>query len=125
MPPARPHIPQDEDCPVPDRLLGELYRASPHGLNELLLSVPTRTRAMLALYCYRRAHLQSIGLALAATCDENELEVFGGNAGKALFEKARVAPDKPRPSYYVERRKVTLSSGLLRAVVQDEDDVLA
>ena len=41
---ARPHFPQEEPCPVPDQLIGELYRSSPHGLDDLLASVPTETR---------------------------------------------------------------------------------
>ena len=125
MPPARPDIPHEEHCPVPDQLLGTLYRSSPHGLNELLVSGPPDMRAMLALYCYRRAHLETIGLAIAASCEEYDLEIYGGNAGKALFAKSRNAPAKPRSSSYLERRKVTLSTCQLRNVVCDGDDDLA
>ena len=88
-------IPQEETCPVSEQLLGELYRASAHGLESLIETVPANTRAMLALYCHRRSHLQSIALAVAATCEERHLEEFGGYAGKVLFEKARKAPEKP------------------------------
>ena len=122
MLPARPSISQEENCPVPEHVLGQLYRANSHGLHELVATVPAETRAMLALYCYRRAHLQSIGLAIATSCEQHELEAFGGYAGKALFENSRRAPDKAKSSHYLERRKVTLSTGLLREVVQDEDD---
>lgn len=125
MPPVRLHIPQEEHCPVPEDFLGQLYRSSPHGLSELAAAVPPETRAMLALYCYRRAHLQSIGLAIAASCEERDLEAFGGNAGKALFEKAREAPYEAPRSHYLERRKITLSQEKLREVVRDEDDASA
>ncbi|MGB6586595.1 MAG: hypothetical protein WBE93_11605, partial [Pseudolabrys sp.] len=54
---------EDESCPVPDEILGEMYRASAHGLNELIATVSPTARALLAVYCYRRAHLASIGLA--------------------------------------------------------------
>src|SRR3954447_26709524 len=101
---------QEEACPVPEHLLGQLYQAKAHGLDELMATVPAKTRAMLALYCYRRAHLQSIGLAVAACCEKYDLEEFGGRAGRVLFEKARQAPDEAR-SYYAERRNVSLSSG--------------
>ena len=120
---SRPPIPQEEHCPVPDQLIGELYRSSPHGLDDLVASVPTDTRAMLALYCYRRAHLASIGLAVAASCEKHVLEVHGGNAGRALYEKSRTVPHKPKQAYYLERRKVTLSTSLLRKVVCDEEDL--
>ena len=112
---------QEEDCPVPEHLLGQLYRVKAHGLDELVATVPAKTRAMLALYCYRRAHLQSIGLAVAASCEEYDLEEFGGHAGRVLFEKARQAPDETRRSYYAERRNVSLSSGSIMQVVIDQD----
>ena len=79
MLPARPSIAQEENCPVPELVLGQFYRASSHGLDELVATVPAEARAMLALYCYRRAHLQSIGLAIATRCEQQELEAFGGN----------------------------------------------
>jgi hypothetical protein len=123
MLPARPHIPQEEHCPVSEVVLGQLYRASAHGLHELVAAVPGETRAMLALYCYRRAHLQSIGLAIATGCGERELERFGGNAGKVLFENSRKIPNDIPTTHYRERRKITLSSGILKEVVQDEDDL--
>ena len=69
MPPQMRRLPEDEICPVPDNLLGELYRASPHGLDALIATVPPVTRAMLAIYCYRRAHLASVGLCLLYTSD--------------------------------------------------------
>ena len=65
-------ISRDSDsdpCPVPDEMLGELYRASKAGLPELIATVSPDVRAALALYCYRRGHLKGIGLAIASTCD--------------------------------------------------------
>ncbi|HEY5965520.1 MAG TPA: hypothetical protein VIU42_16005 [Xanthobacteraceae bacterium] len=114
-------IPQEETCPVSEQLLGELYRASAHGLESLIETVPANTRAMLALYCHRRSHLQSIALAVAATCEERHLEEFGGYAGKVLFEKARKAPEKPHLSHFSERKQVSLSRGAIMQVVIDQD----
>jgi hypothetical protein len=48
----------EETCPVPESVLGQLYRANPHGLDELIATVPPQTRAMLAVYCYRRDNRQ-------------------------------------------------------------------
>ena len=115
------HIPQEESCPVPDRLLGELYRASPDKLESLVEGVPAQTRAMLALYCHGRAHLQSIALAVAATCGQKHLEEVGGPAGLALFKKSRAAPPVVHTSHYAERKKVTLSNGHILKVVIDQD----
>src|SRR5476649_2848379 len=83
---------EDEPCPVPDELLGEMYRASAHGLNELITTVSPKARVLLAVYCYRRAHLASIGLAIAATCEKDDLTELEGNAGAALFKRSREAP---------------------------------
>jgi hypothetical protein len=112
---------QEEDCPVPEHLLGQLYHAKAHRLDELVATVPANTRAMLALYCYRRTHLHSIGLAVAASCKECDLEECGGHAGRVLFAKARQAPEKARHSYYAVRRNVSLSNGAIRQVVIDQD----
>ena len=121
MQPGRPPIPQEETCPIPENLLGQLYRASSHGLDSLIATVPAKTRAMLALYCNTRAHLQSIGLAVAASCELRDLEEIGGHAGRVLFEKARAAPEDVRVSSYVERKHVSLSRGTIMRVVIDQD----
>src|SRR6202166_423670 len=106
------HIPlEDEPCPVADQMLGEMYRASAHGLNELIATVSPAARALLAVYCYRRAHLASIGLAIAATCEIEDLTWSGGNTGAVLFERSREAP-KPASmdTHAVGRRKITLAT---------------
>jgi hypothetical protein len=96
---------EDEACPVPVDVLGEMYRANPHGLNELILSVPPVVRGMLAMYCYRRAHLASIALAIAATCEEDDLTRHGGNA--ALGAASSRAPQ----SYAGERHAPQYGAG--------------
>ena len=116
---------EDEGCPVSDQVLGDLYRANPHGLNELIVSVPPAVRGMLAMYCYRRAHLASIALAVAATCDEDDLTRHGGNAGAVLYAKSREADSGPRLAPHpVGRRKITLANGTLRNLlpVNDEEE---
>ncbi len=112
---------EDESCPVPEKVLGDMYRANSHGLNELIATVPPSVRGMLAMYCYRRAHLTSIGLAIAATCDEGDLTLHGGNAGAVLFAKSREAPEAPRLAPNLAgRRRITLASGTLRNMVPAE-----
>ncbi len=106
---------EDEPSPVADQMLGEIYRASAHGLNELISTVSPTARVLLAVYCYRRAHLASIGLAIAATCDEDELTSLGGNAGAVLFERSREAPKSRSLDASVNgRRKITLATEPLR-----------
>ena len=115
---------EDEPCPVSDQALGELYRSSSHGLGELIATVSPNARAMLALYCYRRAHLTSIGLAIAASCDEDDLTRSGGNAGAMLFAKSRESPQAPHATPHLGCRKITLASGPLRQMgpIEDETD---
>jgi len=109
------HLPSEEACPVSEELLGALYRSSPHGLSELVQSVGAETRALLAMYCYRRAHLQTVGLAIAATCEEVDL-AWLGTAGAFLFSQSRQVPHKPITNYHDARRTVTLAEGPLRTL---------
>lgn len=118
---------EDETCPVADEMLGEMYRANAHGLNELIATVPPTARVLLAVYCYRRAHLASIGLAIAATCEKDDLTWLGGNAGAVLFERSREAPQSSSAAHASDRRKITLATGPLRqqSLIEDEGDSLA
>lgn len=111
-------FPSDDPCPVSDDLLGALYRSSQHGLSELVRSVGSETRAMLALYCYRRAHLQDVGLAIAATCSEADLDLVG-TAGAILYSRSREAPLSPTATHHAVRRTVTLAAGPLQQFPTD------
>jgi hypothetical protein len=122
---ADQYISDDEVCPVRDELLGELYSASKLGLPALVASVPPRVRAMLALFCYHRSHLHSMGLAIAASCDEDDLVRFGGRVGSTLFTRSQQASQpQPLASHHVNRRKITLATGQLRSMapINDEPD---
>ena len=106
---------EEEPCPVPDETLGQMYRASAHGLNELIATVSPTARTLLAVYCYRRAHLASIGLAIAATCEKDDLTWVGGNAGATLFERSREAPQSSFTEVRANgRRKITLAAMPIR-----------
>ena len=100
---------EDDVCPVPEKLLGEMYRANTRELDELIASVTPAARALLAVYCFRRAHLASIGVAIAATCEKDELASFGGNAGVSLFERSRAPLQQPPRSDASRRKIVSLS----------------
>jgi hypothetical protein len=117
------YMPDDDACPVGDELLGELYGAGKLGLPALVASVPPATRAMLALFCYHRSHLHEMGLAIAASCEEDDLLRFGGRVGAVLFARSREA-QKPQPlaSHQPNRRKITLASGPLRSMAPLEDE---
>ena len=115
--------PEEEVCPISDELLGDLYRTDKHGLPGLVATVAPDVRAMLALFCYRRSHLHTMGLAIAATCDEDDLERSGGRVGTVLFARSREAPQRaPAASHSVERRRITLATGPLRHLVPFDDE---
>src|ERR1700676_2920242 len=102
----------DDVCPVGDELLGELYSASKLGLPALVASVPPLVRAMLALFCYHRSHMHAMGLAIAGSCEEDDLVRIGGRVGATLFTRSREAQQpQPLASHQANRRKITLASG--------------
>lgn len=109
----------EEACPVPESVLGQLYRASPQGLPALIETVSPNARAMLAVYCYRRAHLASIGLTIASSCAEDDLTMHGGNLGADLFVKSRSATAVTESSRG-QRQKISLSQGALMHVIAQD-----
>ena len=62
-----------DSCPVDEELLGRMYRASESGLPKLVETVSSDVRVMLALFCYKRAHMHSLALAIASSCSERDL----------------------------------------------------
>ena len=101
-------------CPVSESLFGRLYRSSPEGIAALVNTVPPNTRAMLAYYCSRRAHLESLGLVIAATCTPEQLYDVAGRAGWDLHSRAQAEATKPaEPRKPKSRQGVTLASGPL------------
>ena len=114
---------ENDFCPVRDELLGEMYRASEHGLPMLVESVAPEVRAMLALFCYRRSHLYSLALAIAGSCSEQELVHFGGRVGTTLYTLAREPAASAAPSTYGNRKPITLSTKPLSPIAPIEDEL--
>ena len=114
-----------DSCPVRDELLGEMYRANEHGLARLVDTVSSDVRAMLALFCYRRSHLYSLALSIAASCTERDLIHFGGRVGSTLYALSREAPSSRTtvsPSYGT-RKPITLSTKPLTALAPLDDEL--
>jgi len=82
-------------------------------------------RAMLALFCYRRSHLYSLALAIAASCSERDLIQLGGRVGSTLYALSREPAARAAPSLaYGNRKPITLSTKPLStlAPIEDLDD---
>ena len=103
---------ENDFCPVRDELLGQMYRANEHGLAQLVESVTSDVRAMLAL-------------SIAASCSERELIQLGGRVGSTLYALSREAPTtRSAPSSsYGNRKPITLSTKPLSTFVPIEDDL--
>jgi hypothetical protein len=113
---------ENDFCPVQDELLGEMYRASENGLPRLVESVSSEVRAMLALFCYRRSHLHSLALAIAASCSERDLIQIGGRVGSTLYALSREPSTRSAPSSS-NRKPITLSTKPLSTFVPVEDEL--
>lgn len=118
---------ESDTCPVRDELLGQMYRANEHGLALLVQTVSSDVRAMLALFCYRRSHLHTLALSIAASCTERELVHFGGRVGITLHALSRQAPASrtTASSSYTSRKPITLSTKPLSTfapIVDELDD---
>jgi hypothetical protein len=114
-----------DTCPVRDELLGEMYRASEHGLPILVESVSPQVRAMLALFCYRRSHLHALALSVASSCSERDLVNIGGRVGSTLYALSREAPaNRAAPSTsYSGRKPITLSTKPLSTFAPFDDEL--
>lgn len=113
---------ENDFCPVPDDLLGQMYRANPNGLSLLVESVSPDVRAMLALFCYRRSHLHALAIAIASSCTERDLIQFGGRPGAALYDLSRAAPPaRAAQASGGSRKPVTLSTAPLTTLAPLED----
>jgi hypothetical protein len=100
----------DDGCPVAEELIGKLYASDKHGIVDIVSSLSPSQRGRLAMFCYGRAHLREVGLAVAATCDFEALVVAGGRAGQFLFDLSRERPSVAERIFPGSRRaKITLA----------------
>ena len=114
---------ENDFCPVRDELLGELYRASEHGLPKLVESVSPEVRAMLALFCYKRSHLHALALSIATSCSERDLIKLGGRVGSTLYALSREpAARVAAVSSGNGRKPITLSTKPLSTLAPLDDD---
>jgi hypothetical protein len=114
----------DDVCPISDDLLGELHRANDLFVPSFVSTLAPDIRALLALFCYRRSHLHSMGLGIAANCDKDNLVRAGGSVGAFLFASSRELPPHIALPPRGNRRKITLATGVPRMFTADDELVL-
>jgi hypothetical protein len=120
---SRRDVFENDLCPVRDELLGQMYRANENGLSQLVATVSPDVRALLALFCYRRSHLNSLAIAIASSCSEQELVQFGGRVGSTLYALSREPAARPAPSSAGTRKPITLSTKPLSNLVPMDDEI--
>jgi hypothetical protein len=104
-------VDRDDHTAMTDAL-SRLYGAATQSINEIVGGLSASERAKLAVFCYGRAHLNSIGLAIAATCDLDHLIAASSSAtaGQTLFVQSRDAAlpvERPAPG---RRAPITLAT---------------
>jgi hypothetical protein len=129
---AANHIPNEEHCPVPNELIGRLYRAAESSVREIVETLAPGQQAELAWFCYGRAHLREIGLAIAAHCDRAALIAAARStaAGEVIYAQSRDtarAPEGPgrgrRPSITLASKTSNSALAKLIAAMADEEPV--
>lgn len=95
---------------VMSTVLARLFFTASQNVHEIVAPLSETDRARLAVYCYSRAHLNAIGLAIAATCSVDHLMAASHSsaAGRALFAQSRESPPSQRT--HSGRRAITLPS---------------
>jgi hypothetical protein len=115
----------EEGCPISDDLLGQVYRAGPQGLEGLVADLAALQRSQLALFCYGRAHLRELGLAVAACCDQQSLVQVAGRLGHVLYTQSRQRPEPVK--FTGGRAKISLAMPNVAspplAMFDDDDDI--
>jgi hypothetical protein len=112
----------DEICPISEQLLFSLYDAAKRGLPVPVTDVPKERRSSVALFCYRRGHLEQAGLAVAATCDEEDLVEVGGPLGRALFLKSRDFTLAPKNNSRDSLRAMLISLAASKTAKAEDDE---
>jgi hypothetical protein len=113
---------RDEICPINEQLLFSLYDAAKHGLPVPVSDVPQERRSLVAVFCYRRSHLERAALAVAATCNEDDLVEAGGALGRTLFLKSRDVAPPPSDGSPNSLKALMISLGASQKAKNEDDE---
>lgn len=77
-----------ERCPVAEEFLSTLLHLTLAEVSEQSNLLPEEQRGQLAVFCYRRAHMRKLGLAIARQCSRRSLVEEAGHAGELIHFQA-------------------------------------
>ena len=103
-----------------DEVIGRLHECPPRSIDGLVSNLREDQRGNLAVFCYGRAHLHEVALAIAATCNLNALVQAGGNPGIFLFEQSRQRPEKEQFVSGARRMRISLATNASRQMLAQE-----
>ena len=81
----------EEPCPIPEQVFGQIRQAAPPDAVEIAKGLPEPQRARLALFLYNRSHLHDLGMIIALSCDREALIRAGGQRGEMIYDQSRRA----------------------------------
>ena len=92
--------------------LDRLYGAATQSVDEIVAKLTESERARLAVFCYGRAHLNAIGLTIAARCGLEQLlaAAHSPTAGRAIFAQSRDAALAANKPLTARRSSISLAS---------------
>ena len=103
-----------------DEVIGRLHGSPARGIDGLVSNLSEDQRGTLATFCYVRAHLHEVALAIAATCNLDTLVHAGGKPGNFLFEQSRQRPKTELFDPRARRVKISLARNISRPTVDEE-----
>jgi hypothetical protein len=121
--PLKPSFAEGDANVLSDDLVGWLYRADEETVVDLMSQLSPQQRADIAVFCYQKAHLHQIGLAIAATCDPGALiQALGTVRGRILFAQSRESSAQSDRRLPGQRRKITLATRAKEAPLSCHQD---
>lgn len=116
---AEVQTPDHDDRAAMGEALDRLYGAASQSVHEIVATLTDSERARLAVFCYSRAHLNAIGLAIAATCALDQLMAVAQSptAGRAIFAQSRDALVTTKPLARRSAISLAASAGSRRVAI--------
>jgi hypothetical protein len=103
-----------------NEVIGRLHDSPTRSIDGLVSNLPEDYRGSLAIFCYGRAHLHAVALAIAAACTVEALVVAGGKSGAFLFEQSRRPPEIDHIFSRARRVRISLATNTSRQKLAEE-----